>query len=361
MPNSQVYHPGNSDKFRSTMSEGDYQLRPRYVQAADLVSRLTEFAFRRLSASNQLKQIDEVVSKYRHGSLSLEKPAELNDESDEDLRVKTVMELFSKQILKRGWALEAFQYSILFDLLQKFHDEEVIFMFRKLGSKDQQELIKKMLDHLKKNWPQRQIEEDILNPHQFPEESEEDFRLRRFTKLYNSYRFFLWDRFGKEEAEKYLLNSGNEITEFPHAELWVGVSRIWFETLSADEQGEHIAVLTSKLLGDEAKGKLPGESEADLRVRRFKELFEKLEPDSQQYLLKHIRTTLRNDLCLLRPCRAHFSDGRSLFDNEIVIFVNPNPREATTSAQGGATSSAQGGGGGGGQGISSTTTSAQAS
>ncbi|KAM1660794.1 hypothetical protein COP1_003570 [Malus domestica] len=359
MLNSQVYHPSNSDKFRSTMWGGDYQLRPRYVQAADLLSRLTEFTFRRLSASNQLKRIDEVVLKYRGRGLSLEKPAELNDQSDEDLRVKTVMELFSKQNLKRGWALEDFQYYILFDVLEEFHAEEAIFMFRQLGSKDQQELIKKMLYRLK-NWWQRQIEEDILNPHQFPEESEEDFRLRRFTKLYNT-DTSPWDSFGIKEADKYLLNSGKQITEFPHAELWVGVSRIWFETLSADEQGEHIAVLTRKLLGDGAKGKLPGESEADFRVRRFKELFEKLEPDSQRYLLEHIRTTLRDDLDLPRLESAHFSDGRSLFDNEIVKFVNPNPREATTSAQGGATSSAQGGGGGGGQGTSSTTTSAQAS
>ncbi|KAB2602359.1 hypothetical protein D8674_003364 [Pyrus ussuriensis x Pyrus communis] len=307
------------------MSGGDYRLQPRYVQAADLVSRLAEFAFRRLSASDQLKQIDEVVSK----------PAELNVESDEDLRVKTFTKLFSEQLrnfplLQGDWIPEASQYYVTFEILEKFSEKEEFFLFKQLGSNDQQELVQKMVDRIK-------------------ELGEEDFILRRFTELYAAR--YLWYHFGKEEAAKYLLNSGKEITQFPHAEIWVGVSTIWFETLSAYEQGEHIAVLTRKLLGDEAKGKLPGESEADFRVRRFKELFEKLEPDSQQYLLEHIRTTLRDDLGLPRPLSADFFDGRSLFDNESFKFVNPNPRVDGGVGPRGATSSVQR------QGTSSSTTS----
>ncbi|KAB2602363.1 hypothetical protein D8674_003368 [Pyrus ussuriensis x Pyrus communis] len=345
------------------MSGGDYRLQPRYVQAADLVSRLAEFAFRRLSASDQLKQIDEVVSQYRDRHVPLERPAELNVESDEDLRVKTFTKLFSEQLrnfplLQGDWIPEAFQYYVTFEILEIFSKKEEFFLFKQLGSNDQQELVQKMLDRIKES--RCDIDEDILN--RLPEESEEDFILRRFTELCNTYPYFLWYDFGKEEAAKYLLNSGKEITQFHHAEIWVGVSRIWFETLSAYEQGEHIAVLTRKLLGDEAKGKLgklPGESKADFRVRRFKELFEKLEPDSQRYLVGHIRTTLRDDLGLLRPLSADFFDGRSLFDNELIKFVNPNPRVAGGVGRGGATSSAQGGGGGGRQGTSGTTTSAQ--
>ncbi|KAM2702083.1 hypothetical protein EV2_003840 [Malus domestica] len=312
------------------MSGGDYRLRPRCVQAADLVSRLAEFtfrrlsalyqfAFRRISASDQIKQIDGVVSRYRGRDVPLERPAELNVESDEDFRVKTFTELFSKQ------AFEG--YSVFCDIPQKFSDEEAIFLFKQLGSNDQQEQVHKILDRIKEQ--RCEMDEDILN--RLPEESEEDFKLRRFTKLYNTDTYFLWDSFGKKEAEKYLLNSGKEITEFPHAELWVGVSRIWFETLSADEQGEDIAVLSRKLLGDEAEGKPPGKSEADFQVRRFKELFEKLEPNSRQYLVNHIKTTLWDNLSPPSPedevpCASLDSDERSLFDNEVIKFLNPNPR-----------------------------------
>ena len=184
------------------------------------------------------------------------------------------------------------------------------------------------------------------------EESEEDFRLRRFIWLCFVNPSFR-DLFIRSEAEKWDVNGMLQTSVYEgivheiqqhsrYAEFFFGVSIIWFKTRCASDPRNPIQLLLS---GDIVE-KLPNESEEDFRLRRFIESFKKLPFVSQEYLVNYIHDTILHDLGPVEPiCGASIPQERSSFDLEFIKVKAPNLRGvggATTQAVGGAAT--QGGG-----------------
>lgn len=227
-------------------------------------------------------------------------------------------------------------------------------MFREVGSSDQQEIMETLSERL---WEyDKEATKDVIIK-RFSEESEEDFRLRRFIKLCGA-NPSLKDLFIRSEAEKWdidgmLQQTSDHETEIAqeiikhsrYAEFLFGVSIIWFKARCANDPRNPIQLL----LSDDIAEKHPNESNECFRLRRFTDSFKQLPSISQEYLVEYIDHTILQDLgTLFLPLPGEGKPKeRSSFDLEFIKVKAPNLRgvegaSATTQAGGGATT--QGGG-----------------
>lgn len=265
------------------------------ASAAELLSKLSSFGFSLLSIDDQQDKIKQISNKFSAEVVISER---LAGESEEDLRKKTFTKLFNK-------APVSARVNLFKELTKKFFGErrlcESILLFRQLGSNDQQERIEEMFGRLVRSEDAKNV---ILE--KVDEESEEDFRLRRFIKMCITHPFLL-DRFLWNEAKKWDLKglqlqiSGNkeidEIKQFRYAEFYFGLSIIWFKTQCAKNPKNPVQVLYRNVgEGDYIIEKLQHETEEDFRLRRFTELFEQLHSSSQEDIVKYIQGTIFHDL-----------------------------------------------------------------
>ncbi|KAK9948664.1 hypothetical protein M0R45_004229 [Rubus argutus] len=216
-----------------------------------------------------------------------------------------------------------------------------------LGFNDQQELMEELMEELSGllwEYKKEAIKDIIIK--KFSEESEEDFRLRKFIRLC-CVNPSLRDLFIRSEAEKWDLNGMLQTSVYEgivheieqhsrYAEFFFGVSIIWFKTRCASDPRNPIQLLLS---GDIVE-KLPNESEEDFRLRRFIESFKKLPFVSQEYLVNYIHETIFHDLGPVESvCGAGRPPERSSFDLEFIKVKAPNLKGVggeTTQAVGGA-------------------------
>ncbi|KAM1156430.1 hypothetical protein TB1_026529 [Malus domestica] len=356
------------------------------ASAAELLWQLSSFGFSLLSIDDQQDKIKQISNKI---SAEAVKRQRLAGESEEDLRQKTFTMLFNK-------APVSTRVNLFEELTDKFFGErrlcESILLFRQHGSNDQQEKIEEMFGDSGR-LESKDAKNVILE--KLDEESEEDFRLRRFIKLCSTDTCLL-DVFMSEEDEKrnskglQLQKSGYEeidkIKQFRYAEFYIGLSVIWFKTRCAKHPGNPVEVLVSNVgEGDHDVEKLQHETEEDFRLRRFTESFKQLEFGSheyivdyikstfgsQEYIVDNIKSTIVHDLgyhndeprfkLLSGPSLGLTSDDdeRPPFSLEFSMVKSPNLRGggvATTQGGGGGGAITQGGGDGaitqGGQGTS---------
>ncbi|KAK9913287.1 hypothetical protein M0R45_037109 [Rubus argutus] len=229
-----------------------------------------------------------------------------------------------------------------FSMFKEFTDKffrqrqlhESISIFRQLGSKDQEDLIEKMFNDLMQKVGSHQymnqgttssvdiqdeydeddpivlymggveIIQDII-VEKLPDESEENFRLRRFITMCSKHpilcKTLVRTEAGKCDRKGTLLHSSNneeieEIKEYRYAEFYLGLSIIWFKTRCANISRNPIQVLFGEVEADRPIEKLPDESEEDFKLRRFTESFKQLPFSSQEKLVKYIRKTLSYDI-----------------------------------------------------------------
>ncbi|KAM2622014.1 hypothetical protein TB2_026687 [Malus domestica] len=324
------------------------------ASAAELLWQLSSFGFSLLSIDDQQDKIKQISNKI---SAEAVKRQRLAGESEEDLRQKTFTMLFNK-------APVSTRVNLFEELTDKFFGErrlcESILLFRQHGSNDQQEKIEEMFGDSGR-LESKDAKNVILE--KLDEESEEDFRLRRFIKLCSTDTCLL-DVFLSEEDEKrnskglQLQKSGYEeidkIKQFRYAEFYIGLSVIWFKTQCAKHPRNPVEVLVSNVgEGDHDVEKLQHETEEDFRLRRFTESFKQLEFGSQEYIVDNIKSTIVHDLgyhndeprfkLLSGPSLGLTSDDdeRPPFSLEFIMVKSPNLR-------GGGVATTQGGGGGGG-------------
>lgn len=161
------------------------------VGAPDLLLHLSNFGFSLLSASSQRKMIRRISYVAKDVVTT-----RLVEETEEGFRLRA--ELFNEvSVINR---IHLFK-----DLRKKFSRErklcEPFLLFRQLNSIDQQNLFGQLFDRLLETFYSspsyvKKVIIEIL-----PEESEEDFRFRKFIKLCRAYPF-LWKYLGRQEAEK---------------------------------------------------------------------------------------------------------------------------------------------------------------
>ncbi|CAN6563124.1 unnamed protein product [Malus baccata var. baccata] len=233
------------------------------ASAAELLWQLSSFGFSLLSIDDQQDKIKQISNKI---SAEAVKRQRLAGESEEDLRQK-IFRMFSIKL-------------------------------QQLGSNDQQEKIEEMFGYSVRV-ESKDAKNDILE--KLDEESEVDFRLRRFIKFCSTDTCLL-DVFLSEEDEKrnskglQLQKSGYEeidkIKQFRYAEFYFGLSVIWFKTRCAKHPRNPVEVLVSNVgEGDHDVEKLQHETEEDFRLRRFTESFKQLEFGSQEYIVDYIKST----------------------------------------------------------------------
>ncbi|XP_050123855.1 uncharacterized protein LOC126601236 [Malus sylvestris] len=270
------------------------------ASAAELLSKLSSFGFSLLSIDDQQDKIKQISNKFSAEVVIIER---LAGESEEDLRKKTFTKLFNK-------APVSARVNLFKELTNKFFGErclcESILLFRQLGSRDQQERIEEMFGRLVRSEDAKNV---ILE--KVDEESEGDFRLRRFIKMCIT-RKFLLDEFLRNEAKKWDLKglqlqiSGNkeidEIKQCRYAEFYFGLSIIWFKTRCAKNPKNPVQVLVRNVgEADYIIEKLQHETEEDFRLRRFTESFEQLHSSSQEDIVKYIKRTIFHDIGYHEP------------------------------------------------------------
>lgn len=163
------------------------------VGAADLLLHLSSFGFSLLSVSSQRKMIRR-ISYVAKGVVT----TKFVEETEEGFRLRAFAELFNEvSIITR---IHVFK-----DLRKKFSRErklcEPILLLRQLNSIDQQNLFKQLFDRLLETFYSSPSYVKNVIIEILPEESEEDFRFKKFIKLCRAYPF-LWKYLGWQEAEK---------------------------------------------------------------------------------------------------------------------------------------------------------------
>ncbi|KAM1810465.1 hypothetical protein ACFX12_027218 [Malus domestica] len=298
------------------------------ASAAELLSKLSSFGFSLLSIDDQQDMIKQISNKFSAEVVIIER---LAGESEEDLRKKTFTKLFNK-------AQVSARVNLFKELTNKFFGErrlcESILLFRQLGSRDQQERIEEMFGRLVRSEDAKNV---ILE--KVDEESEEDFRLRRFIKMCITHTFRL-DRSLWNEAKKWDLKglqlqiSGNkeidEIKQFRYAKFYFGLSIIWFKTRCAKNPKNPVQVLFRNVgEGDYIIEKLQHETEEDFRLRRFTELFEQLHSSSQEDIVKYIQGTIFHDLGYSRDEPKQEEKKKAFrFDGKPQFYSRYEPKKA---------------------------------
>ncbi|KAK9950284.1 hypothetical protein M0R45_005782 [Rubus argutus] len=148
----------------------------------DILVRFSSFLFSRLSATDQCEKTNEIRQKFAEDVLVLKAADRLPEESEEDSRLRTFTELFKKLAV-------AEQNLFVSSEMSKYKQEEefrkLTCWFQQLEADDQRELIEK-LDPVTPGDVQipRPVDDDTTFNRfmQLPDESMEDFRVRRFTE-----------------------------------------------------------------------------------------------------------------------------------------------------------------------------------
>ncbi|KAM1400030.1 hypothetical protein TB1_026527 [Malus domestica] len=276
----------------------------RLVRDIDgILSYLLTFGFSLRSPIDQQRKIEEISSE-AGGKFEIIK--RLVEESEGDFRMRT----FASQVHKVGLRTRA---AILFEVSNKFFCErklhDLTLLFRQLGSNGRKNLIEQLFDWLMETYYSSKYTKDVIIE-KLSEESEEDFRVRRFIKLCTTHPS-LWDQneVAKWDLTSMLQTSGNrEINKAKHdgisvshnyfssryAEFYFGLSVIWFKT---NKSGIHsIEVLLGEAEEGDTIEKLCGENEEDFRLRRFIESFNQLQVSSQEYIVKYILRSLEQNI-----------------------------------------------------------------
>ncbi|KAM1047922.1 hypothetical protein ACFX2I_027136 [Malus domestica] len=325
------------------------------VDAAELLLRLSIFGFSQLSASDQLQETEEVRNKLVHQGVPVLE--QLPEETEEDLRVRTFTELFKKlpfsehdiflsKVVKKfkregqcgelvSWFSTQLDFkeqqevigkivhvhkvglrtraAMLFEVSNKFFCErklhDLTLLFRQLGSNGWKNLIEQLFDWLMETYYSSKYTKDVIIE-KLSEESEEDFRVRRFIKLCTTHPSLCdQNEVAKWDLTSMLQTSGNrEINKAKHdgisvshnnfssryAEFYFGLSVIWFKT---NKSGIHsIEVLLGEAEEGDTIEKLCGENEEDFRLQRFIESFNQLQVSSQEYIVKYILRSLEQNI-----------------------------------------------------------------
>ncbi|KAL6273883.1 hypothetical protein ACE6H2_024575 [Prunus campanulata] len=220
------------------------------ADAAELLFSLSIFGFSQLSAADQHEKTKEMYKKVVEDVVV----EQLSEESEEDFRLRTFTELFNKLPFPD-------QNHFLSTVTKKFKRErqfgELISWFTtELDANDQQEVIGGII-HVKAD-----------------EETDDDFRLRRFTQLckdYTDYVYAIPITCRKKYGEKPKHNEGCSDWQSRFAEFFLGFSITWFKGQSSYGQWQLIEQLSDGVKGVVVE-KLAEESQADLELRRFTEL-----------------------------------------------------------------------------------------
>ncbi|KAM1261862.1 hypothetical protein ACFX13_027776 [Malus domestica] len=252
-----------------------------------------------LSASGQHEKTKEMYNKVVEDVIVEQLP----EESEEDLRVRTFTELFRKLPFPD-------QNHFLSTIIKKFKRErqigELVSWFStQLDASDQQELIGELV-HVKADdetitnedlvqrtkllWPvaaDEQLCDGVIGViiEKLEDESEADFKLRRFTELCKKVvDFGVQVQFPDSVVQKLL----EPRRCLPHgvllqpqdsasaAELLWQLSSFGFSLLSIDDQQDKIKQISNKISAEAVKRqRLAGESEEDLRQKTFIMLFNK--------------------------------------------------------------------------------------
>ncbi|KAM2420790.1 hypothetical protein ACFXTH_027192 [Malus domestica] len=269
------------------------------ADVAELLMNLSIFGFRQLSASGQHEKTKEMYNKVVEDVIVEQLP----EESEEDLRVRTFTELFRKLPFPD-------QNHFLSTIIKKFKRElqigELVSWFStQLDASDQQELIGELV-HVKADdetitnedlvqrtkllWPvaaDEQLCDGVIGViiEKLEDESEADFKLRRFTELCKKVvDFGVQVQFLDSVVQKLL----EPRRCLPHgvllqpqdsasaAELLWQLSSFGFSLLSIDDQQDKIKQISNKISAEAVKRqRLAGESEEDLRQKTFTMLFNK--------------------------------------------------------------------------------------
>ena len=213
--------------------------------ASELISHLLTFGFNLLSATDQQRKIEEIS---RKAGGKVEIIERLEEESEKDFRNRT----FTSQVHKVTFFTRAdllyYEVSNKYFCERKLHD--LTLLFEQLGSNDRKNLIEQLFDWLMETYYSSKYIKGVIME-KLSNESEEDFRLRRFIKLYTTHPS-LWDL---NEAAKWDLTSmlqtscNRERKQIKHdgmsvshnnfssryAEFYVGLPIIWFKTRCTNE------------------------------------------------------------------------------------------------------------------------------
>ncbi|CAB4317991.1 unnamed protein product [Prunus armeniaca] len=347
---------------------------PHEPNAAEVLRNILSFGFSLLSPNDQQDKIEQISKKLAAGVADVER---LEGETEEDLRRKQFAELLNKAPVHT-------QVDLFMEFTYKFNDEkrlcEAILLFRQLDSNEQQKTIEEMLRQLVPEEPflccfiyiliqNKKKERKHLKLKRLSEESEEDFRLRRFIKLCSRYNglmlTFIWNEPKKWDLDALLMQaSGNEeieeIKQSRYAEYYLGLSIIWFKARWASDPEGLIHLIISKVgEGDHIIEKLVNDTEEDFRLRRFTESFKQLQFSSLEKIVERIQDIIIYDpgISVWKPCAGRKTEEE--FALEFIKLKTPNPRGAggASATQGGGQGAiTQGGGQGantqGGQGTS---------
>ncbi|KAM2622011.1 hypothetical protein TB2_026684 [Malus domestica] len=221
-----------------------------------ILSYLLTFKFSLLSPIDQQRKIEEISSE-AGGKVEIIK--RLVEESEGDFRMRT----FASQVHKVGLRTRA---AMLFEVSNKFFCErklhDLTLLFRQLGSNGRKNLIEQLFDWLMETYYSSKYTKDVIIE-KLSEESEEDFRVRRFIKLCTTHPSLC----DQNEVAKW------DLTRIHSIEVLLGEA----------EEGDTIE-------------KLCGENEEDFRLRRFIESFNQLQVSSQEYIVKYILRSLEQNI-----------------------------------------------------------------
>ncbi|PQM35148.1 uncharacterized protein Pyn_02215 [Prunus yedoensis var. nudiflora] len=227
------------------------------ADVAELLVSLSIFGFSQLSATDQREKTKKIYDKVVEDVVVQQIP----EESEEDFRLRTFTELFKKLPLPD-------QNHFLTIVIKKFKRErqigELISWFStQLDPNDQNQLIEEIV----------QVKPD--------EETNEDFRLKRFTQLckdYTDYVVACREEYVKKPKHAQQTSDTHEVcsdSQSRFAEFFLGFSIIWFKGQSSYDQWQLIDQLCDGVKGVMVE-KLAEESEADFKLRRFTELCKKV-------------------------------------------------------------------------------------
>ncbi|KAK9950282.1 hypothetical protein M0R45_005780 [Rubus argutus] len=298
-----------------------------FASAAQLLSRLSTFGFSLLSPVDR-KMVAKLCCKL-HGDDA--------EREEEDLTIKSFTELYNAASFSI-----ADQVYLCRNISETFFSErrtrEFIFYFRQLGTEDQEELIDELSNSLESH---KLLDEDASDAiiEKFSEESEEDFRDRRFINLCVGYPFIWISDYRKElnGAGKWDLRDLHETSRY--TKFLNGFSNIWAKARCPNDSRNLIQlILDLNIRRDDIEKlipqyddieKLPDESMEDFRVRRFTESFNRLQFSSQKCILEFIQETVFQDVGVPVPKflgGGYFKEDRSSCVLELIKVKAPNLR-----------------------------------
>ncbi|KAK9950275.1 hypothetical protein M0R45_005773 [Rubus argutus] len=284
---------GNDIYGIGMLSQRSFIPQQDFASAAQLLSRLSTFGFSLLSPVDR-----KMVAKFckLHGDDA--------EREEEDLTIKSFTELYNAASF--GFGARVFLFR---EISRAFFEErrtrEFIFYFRQLGTEDQEELIDELSNSLESL---KLLDEDASDAiiEKFSEESEEDFRDRRFINLCVGYPFIWISDYRKElnEAGKWDLRDLHETSRY--TKFLNGFSNIWAKARCPNDSRNLIQrILDLNIRRDDIETlipqyddieELPDGSIEDFRVRRFTELFNRLQFSSQKCIVEFIQETVFQDV-----------------------------------------------------------------